>query len=358
MKILNVINQNNIGGAESVVKSLNSAFNENAQFISEILYLDENKYKQPNKKTKSLVLLIRLIFQYRSILKKVKENNIILIHLFPGLYFFAFIILRIGITHPIFIYVEHSTKNDRRKYNLLRIFESYIYNKYDHIVCVNDLVKENLLHWIPAIKDKISVIYNGVDISKLITAEVYSKNKIHSSLKENDILITMIANFTKAKDHKTAIDILKFLPSNYKLILVGVGELQSHFKAYAASESELKERVIFLDSRNDISSLILTSDINILTSKWEGLSIAALECLAIGKPFLATNCPGLNNLVKDVCPNINVGDTETFAREILLIKNNEAQRKALIIRCMDKSKQFDLKNTAQNYFRLFQLIAN
>ena len=40
-------------------------------------------------------------------------------------------------------------------------------------------------------------------------------------------------------------------------------------------------------------------DVNILCSNFEGLSLAALEAMASGKPFIASNVEGLDFVVKN-----------------------------------------------------------
>jgi glycosyltransferase involved in cell wall biosynthesis len=44
--------------------------------------------------------------------------------------------------------------------------------------------------------------------------------------------------------------------------------------------------------------LLKTADIVVLSSHYEGLSLASIEGMASGKPFIASDVPGLHEVVK------------------------------------------------------------
>src|ERR1700680_78912 len=65
---------------------------------------------------------------------------------------------------------EQSTQNRRRRRRWARPLESWMYRNYAAITCNSEATFQNLLDWIPAVKDRMSVIYNGVPLERFRNA--------------------------------------------------------------------------------------------------------------------------------------------------------------------------------------------
>jgi glycosyltransferase involved in cell wall biosynthesis len=74
-------------------------------------------------------------------------------------------------------------------------------------------------------------------------------------------------------------------------LLVGDGELRADLEALV-SQSALDDRIHFLGSRSDVADLLAASDLFVLPSLWEGLSMALLEAMATGLPIVASEVSG------------------------------------------------------------------
>lgn len=83
-----------------------------------------------------------------------------------------------------------------------------------------------------------------------------------------------------------------------KAVIVGDGPLKPILSDMIV-KCDLKKYVILLGQRNDISSLLKTARIFILTSPSEGMSIALLEALAAGLPAAITPVGDLGDAIKD-----------------------------------------------------------
>ena len=222
-----------------------------------------------------------------------KNMDIVHVHLFPTLYWTALAGLCLK-NHPFLIFTEHASQNNRRKYSFLRPLEYIVYSMYDKIVGVSSCATENLIKWI-GLKNKIVTINNGIDIKKI------RENAIETNLHQlfpQKYLLTMVARLSKDKDFETIIRAMKELEDDYHLILVGDGEERMTIETMI-HELELSRKITLLGYRQDISSLLKTSDLSILSSHAEGFSIVVLESLAVGTLCLGSDVDG----IKDILPS-------------------------------------------------------
>jgi len=82
-----------------------------------------------------------------------------------------------------------------------------------------------------------------------------------------------------------------------RLLIAGAGPLRGALQSQA-SQLGLAERVRFLGRRSDVADLLLACDLFVLPSRQEGLGVAALEAMALGRPVLASRVGGLAESVQ------------------------------------------------------------
>lgn len=130
------------------------------------------------------------------------------------------------------------------------------------------------------------VIYNGINIDKF----VFNKNARNTVRKKlglsNEILIGNIGRLETQKNQSYLLKIIKELPKQYKLIIVGDGSLKKALED-EINDNNLTERVIMTGNRSDIQELLCAMDIFVLPSIHEGLGIVLIEAQANGLPCIA-----------------------------------------------------------------------
>jgi glycosyltransferase involved in cell wall biosynthesis len=89
----------------------------------------------------------------------------------------------------------------------------------------------------------------------------------------------------------------KDLPSA-RIVLAGDGPLEQRLSKLV-SGLELEDMVLLLGLRSDIGDLLAASDLVVLPSLWEGLSISLLEAMAAGKPVVTTTVGGNREVTND-----------------------------------------------------------
>lgn len=238
---------------------------------------------------------------------------------------------------------EHSTNNRRRGKWYLKPIDCWMYAKYDKIICISDATETVLTEYINVKNTK--TIYNGIEIDCFI-------NPIKDISSQNTFLVTMVASLSQAKDQDTLIRAIAELPANYRLRIVGDGARRSALEQLVR-DLNVDNRVEFTGIRTDIPELLRESDVNVLSSHWEGLSLSSIEGMASGRPFVASDVDGLQDVVRDagiVFPHANY---KQLAIEIKNLCNNPNYYKLVAEKCQIRAKVFGIDVMAQQYNALY-----
>jgi glycosyltransferase involved in cell wall biosynthesis len=109
-------------------------------------------------------------------------------------------------------------------------------------------------------------------------------------------VITMVARFIEGKDHDLLLRAFARTPKGPRLRLVGDGPTRASVESLA-HELGIQEQVDFLGNRDDVASLLATSDVFVLASRSEMLPISILEAMRAGLPVIASDVGGVGEAV-------------------------------------------------------------
>lgn len=244
---------------------------------------------------------------------------------------------------------EHSTNNRRRSIKLFSWIDKWMYKQYNHIICISNIAEKSLRDYLNSESNKICTINNGVDVSKYMNA--IPNEGIKTQFIGLNTAI-MVAGFRWEKDQKTVIKAYSHLPENYHLLFAGTGVLEEECKELA-KQFRLEDRVHFLGLRNDIPSLLKATDVVIMSSHFEGLSLSSVEGMACGNPFIASNVNGLREVVEGAGMLFPHEDEKTLAIQIQKCSEDIEFRKKIISLCQERAKSYDISLMAKNYNLLY-----
>lgn len=245
----------------------------------------------------------------------------------------------------ILITTEHSTSTRRRNYRIFRYIDRWMYKRYDKIICISEPSEKSLRGYIGDAYPIVTV-QNGIDVARFANAQ-----PIDLGLKGKK-LITMVAGFRYEKDHPTVIRCLQYLPEEYHVVFVGDGEKRSELEALIA-ELSLTERVHLLGIRTDVPQILKSSDVIVMSSHREGLSLSNVEGMSSGNPFVASDVEGLREVTKGYGVLFPHGDSEALAKVVLKLTNDSDYRNEVSLKCKERALQYDIQVMAENYNRVY-----
>lgn len=255
---------------------------------------------------------------------------------------------------------EHTTSNRKRGWKWYAPIESWMYGRYNHIICISQIAEEKLREymggdWLREETEKfqqISTVNNGVDVNQIYNAPLLSKGE---QKQEGDFVTTMVAGFREAKDQDTLVRSLTLLPKNFKLWLVGIGARMEEVKTLAA-ELGVEGRVKFWGMRTDVPCILKSSDVVCMSSHWEGLSLSNVEGMSAGRPFIASDVDGLREVTKDyglLFPNL---DHQALATLIQQLHDDSAFYEKIAKRCYERAQAFDISKMVEGYHHVYEAI--
>lgn len=241
---------------------------------------------------------------------------------------------------------EHSTSTRRRKYRIFKYIDRLMYRAYDRIICISKPSEDSLRGYIGN-DYPIETIENGIDVQKFINATPTDLNL------EGKKVITMVAGFRYEKDHPTVIRSLSHLPQDYHLVLVGDGDRRAEFEGLIA-ELGLQDRAHLLGLRSDVPGILKSSDVVVMSSHREGLSLSNVEGMASGNPFVASDVEGLREVTDGYGVLFPHEDPKALADIILRLTTDEQYRESVVKKCQERAMQYDISTMAKRYNEVYE----
>lgn len=209
------------------------------------------------------------------------------------------------------------------------------YSLAHHIVANSEAVRQKLVEE-GLSPGKITVIYNGLDLKRVVSQTSFSQAEALSALGvavgPAKRFVTIVANMRhEVKDYpmflRSAQRVHEAIP-DAAFLLAGEGELMETIKNFA-EELGLSGATHFLGRCENVAPLLNVSDVCVLSSKAEGFSNSILEYMAAGRPVVATDVGGAREAITEgetgyLVPSGN--DRQMAEKIICLLRDPERAR--------------------------------
>src|SRR5690606_21743334 len=188
-------------------------------------------------------------------------------------------------------------------------------------------------------ESRITTIYNPIDIKQVVsTANEYVP----------DIDAPYIVNVGKFKQQKRHDILIKaYAKANIQetLVLVGTGELLEASKKLV-KDLGIEDKVVFTGFKKNPYPYIKHAKLMVVSSDFEGFSIAILEALALGTPIISTDCPSGPSEVLEQQQLVPVRNIDEMAIKIKLATLDPSLFK------VNLHQKFFIPETVDNYLNL------
>lgn len=346
MKILQVITQSDLGGAQTVVVNLANKLCENNEVI--VAAGDDNgkmfPLLKPEVKIEHIPSLVRnlsplkelrAISQMKKLYRKYKPD---IIHLHSSK---AGILGRLAFPKNKIIYTVHGFDSIRIAHRKYLPLERSLQKRCSAIVGVSKYDFKNLRS--EGIDNNVEYVYNGIFRPFPLVENPFEQFRKFKKI------ILCIARLSPQKNHELFIETAKLIPD---AAFLWIGNLQE-------PDFTKPNNVFFLGNITNAGSYAKYADVLVLPSNFEGLPIVIIEALACGTPVVASAVGGVPEILDGTNGYALENNAVLFAEKIKYILGSQDrinEMSANAVKSYDNS--FTVDQMVSGYLAIYNKIYN
>lgn len=345
MKILQVITQSELGGAQTVVVQLANKLSESHDVILVAGQGDGKMWDMVDERVvrESCPHLQRAISPKNDLLASIELHRLYkkykpdIIHLHSSK---AGALGRVVFPRKKVVYTVHGFDSIRLAFRKFLAIERLLQLGCSAIVGVSNYDEKNLRS--EKISRNVTTVRNGIhqpnSIDKLEVFERYER------------CILCIARLQAPKDPHLFIETARLLPQ-YGFIWIGNQESVEHL-------GDIPANCHFLGNMVNAGAYCAQADLLMLPSNYEGLPMVIIEAMSFGKPVVASDVGGVSEIVRN---NINgytlPNNAKLFAQKIdQILTDNELYAKMSLNSLNIFEKELTIDRMVEGYMNIYKSI--
>ncbi|MBP2830585.1 glycosyltransferase [Aquimarina sp. U1-2] len=292
MKVVQVIDQLHLGGAERVCVNLVNVLNRNQVSVKLIVLSDDGPLFDLVDDGVEVICLNKgnsKFKAYKQFVKHVKRDDIIHTHMRANYRFVRKAFLFFGGKKPIILHDHYGKIMVNQK---VPKFFRFILKPQFYIGC-----SKLLTQW-------------AVQKVKIDPSRVFLVNNFvvphdpNSEGKHKKQGLVLVGSLKRVKNHKFAIDITKALDKELTIYCPALTSQKNYYKELMSYLEEIgfEEKVHFITGCTDVQAELKKYELALLTSTSEGDPLALIEYIAQGIPFLSSNVGEAVKIIKEYFP--------------------------------------------------------
>lgn len=334
MKILHLLQSGHFSGAENVVCQIIGMLRDDPAI--EMVYCSQDGQIREALEERNITFAPVHAFTVKEVKRVIREQNPDLIHAHDMRASFVAALACGNI--PLISHV-HNNNFDSRGLSAKSIAYLLAAIKAKHIFWVSQSSFDGYaFHRL--FGNKSTVLYNIIDVAAL-----YSKMNTDSGIYNYDVIYIGRLTFQKDPERLMRVfaKVAEKLPS-VKIAVVGTGDMEAETRALS-NELNLQNNVEFLGFQSNPLKMLHDAKVMVMTSRWEGTPMCALESLAVGTPIVSTPTDGLKDLIQDGVNGFLSDDDEQLSEKIIFLINNVQKQAEISQNAVELSERYNDMDT-------------
>jgi glycosyltransferase involved in cell wall biosynthesis len=225
--------------------------------------------------------------------------------------------------------------------------ERRVARSFGRIVAVSDAIRAYIPETTGIEPARLDTVHNGI-----------AGGLVQRSVQARPLTFITVGRLDAIKNHAMMFRAFAQLARRWpecRLVVAGDGPQRQALESLI-DELHLRPQVSMLGFRTDVADLLREADIFLMSSRYEGISIALLEAMRAGLPAVATRVGGMPEMVIDGQTGLLVPseDTEAFAQAMARLAEAEEMRLRFGIAAQAlQQREFSLETMLARYEALY-----
>lgn len=230
------------------------------------------------------------------------------------------------------------------------------------VIADSQATADDLVNYLKIPKEQIRVVHLGIDSTFAPPSDPHERRtaRVRWGFDGQRVLLH-VGNNWFYKNLEGVIKALAVLQENSteSSILIKVGKGLTSEQRKLARELGITERIRELGVLNneELQTVYWAADVLVFPSWWEGFGWPPLEAMANGTPVVCSDRGSLGEVVGDAALIVNPAEPEAIADAVASVLGDKTLRQSLILKGLERAKQFTWERAAEQTFQVYREVA-
>lgn len=329
-KVLHVLSSNKFSGAENVVCQIINMFNIYDNYKMAYCSPMGPISKKLEQNNINFIGVDKL--SINNLKKVIKDYNPDVIHAHDAKASVLCCMATRGKKIISHIHGNHDNMKIATLKSILYLLSSF---KYEHIFWVSNSCLDGY-KYNKFLQEKSSILYNVIDTEKII-------QKVEEDTLEYNYDCIFVGRLCDIKNPIRLINILNKvikIKKNTRCAIVGEGDLKNKLLKFI-KDNNIENNIDILGFKDNPFKVMSSSKVMIITSRYEGTPMCALEAMALGVPIVTTPTDGMVDIIEQGVNGYISDQDEYLVKYIVKIITDDSERDRISIECFNKSSKLN-----------------
>ena len=247
------------------------------------------------------------------------------------------------------VHTVHSLADREAEGRVQKIINGFYFRRgWSVPVALTPEVRNSVAEFYGLPLSRVSVIYNGIDLSRCVPKTTYETGET--------VTILHVGRFDVPKNHPGLLEAFRLLLETHpecRLRLVGDGELRPDMEKLAR-EKGIADAVEFCGMQSNVYPYLHDADIFTLPSIYEGNPMTIIEAMGTGLPIVASRVGGIPDMISDGESGLLVEpEPQSICAGLTRLVGDVALRQRLGLAARKQSQTFSAEHMARDYISCY-----